>query len=135
MSVDYRWVAQLRCGAHLSNLVAKKILKESCQNALGIVKKYVELGKIKRYVETRWNSVYDKLNELLMKNLVTADERQIISDSAELLRPSIDILSYAQGNAADWATFCQKYTSLKNGVTTPGIVANALAFYEKYTVY
>ena len=28
----------------------------------------------------------------------------------------------------------QKYTSLKNGVTTPGIVTNALAFYEKYTV-
>ena len=69
-----------------------------------------------------------------MKNLVTADERQIISDSAELLRPIIDILNYAQGNTADWAIFCQKYTSLKNGVTTPGIVTNALAFYEKYTV-
>ena len=134
LSLAYPHIAQLRCAAHLMNLIFKKILKEACKDALTIVQNYVSVGKIKRYVETRWNSVYDRLQELEKREIVAGEELECVQSALVLLNPVIGLLNYAQSNNSNWVDFLEKVNRVKSDISLPAIVVSSMVAYEKCTV-
>lgn len=60
-------VLPLQCSAHTVNLIIRDALNNIpfLNDSLKILGEYVAAEKVKRYCETRWNSVFDKYNELL----------------------------------------------------------------------
>ena len=63
-----------------------------------IVQNYVSVGKIKHYVETQWNSVYDCLQELEEREIVAGEELECVQSALVLMKQVIGLLNYAQSN-------------------------------------
>ena len=135
LAEEYPSICPLRCGAHVMNLVIKNIIKSACADGLGIVEKFVSEGKVKRYVETRWNSFFDKLGEILRGPfLIAPQEKNDLEKSQKLIQPVIDVLNYSQKNDATWDVFINKYKNLMTDQTLPRVTVDSLKKYEKYLV-
>ena len=135
LAEEYPSICPLRCGAHVMNLVIKNIIKSACADGLGIVEKFVSEGKVKRYVETRWNSLFDKLGEILRGPfLIAPQEKNDLEKSQKLIQPVIDVLNYSQKNDAIWDVFINKYKKLMTDQTLPRVTVDSLKKYEKYLV-
>lgn len=105
-------VISLRCASHIVNLIIKKAISDIdfIQEALMILKDYIDQGVISRYVETRWNSVYDKFVALLKylkrQNKDTNKYKMSkLKNSIESLKPYIDFLNKSQVDGASWIDF------------------------------
>lgn len=64
-------LCEIRCGAHVCNLIIKKSFKKCppLVKANEILIDSISKGIVSRYCETRWNSRFDRLKELLMKDI------------------------------------------------------------------
>ncbi len=99
ISDEFPSICQIPCGVHTMNLVLKSIITQACRSAVQIVEKSVNKRIIKRYVETRWNSIYDKVVELQgNQNVSTSDENNELQRCEQLLKPVINLLNYSQKN-------------------------------------
>ena len=116
-------------------LLPKKSIKSACADGLGIVEKFVSEGKVKRYVETRRNSFFDKLGEILRGPfLIAPQEKNDLEKNQKLIQPVIDVLNYSQKNDATWDVFINKYKKLMTDQTLPRVTVDSLKKYEKYLV-
>ena len=99
------------------------------------MEKFVSEGKVKRYVETRWNSFFDKLGEISRGPfLIAPQEKNDLEKSQKLIQPVIDVLNYSQKNDATWDVFINKYKKLMTDQTLPRVTVDSLKKYEKYLV-
>ena len=106
----------LRCASHICNLILKDFFKDVnfLSNAFEILKRNIDVGTISRYVATRWNSVYDKLEELLKilkVDLRNKDDTDKLEAAVIALKPLIDVLNLTQTDGMDW---CTTYKSIES---------------------
>ena len=92
------------------------------------------MGKIKRFVETQWNSVYDCLQELEKREIVAGEELECVQRALALLKPDIGLLNYAQSNNSNWVDFLEKFNRVKNDISLPAMVVTSMVANDKYTV-
>ena len=79
------------------NLVLNNVLKRACSNAIKVVNN-VLAGLVNRYVKTRWNSIYDRLVDIVNRNICeTHEQLQFLQRAITLVKPIIDLLDYSQG--------------------------------------
>ena len=104
----YAIIIALKCGAHTVNLIIKKGFEKVPQliSALKLVKKYVEDGLIKRYVDPRWYSRIQRMQELVI--ILKKDENPKVQEIARLetaitiLKPFVSLLNYVQMDSSNW---------------------------------
>ena len=133
LNEEYHSIAKLHCAAHTMNLILKYILKEACSESIKIVKQAVSSKIIDRYIETRWNSLYDRMVELSRSDKVSDCEKATLEKDVKLVTSVIQILKYSQSNDSNWAAFSSQLSNLKNDPSSASVIVRAIESYELYT--
>lgn len=113
-------VLPLRCSAHIFNLIVKDIFHnvEFIKKSLEILHDYIENKLIRRYCQIRWNSAFDRLQDLLtMLGKSSDSEKQqkvsCVEGAVSALQPFIAGLNIAQTDGTSWE---EVYHSFENAV-------------------
>lgn len=109
-------VLPLRCAAHVMNLIIKDAIRnvEFLKASFEILLDYIKRNIIKRYCETRWNSVYDRFVDLAkhlraLDEAASADILTRIDNAIAALSPFITVLNIAQKDGCDWSTLYKEF--------------------------
>jgi hypothetical protein len=110
-------VLPLRCAAHVINLIIKDALKsvEFIKGSFRELLNHIQSGVVKRYCETRWNSVFDRFVDLV-KYLKTQDGPSNaamivrIENTIAYLSAFIDVLNVAQKDGCDWSRLYKEFS-------------------------
>ena len=101
-------ILPLRCAAHVLNLIINDALStvEFLKSSLLLLQKYIVERKVSRYCETRWNSIFDLLVDLLkyihQNESSKLENIEMITNAIEALTPLIQVLTLAQKDGTSW---------------------------------
>ena len=113
----------MRCAAHIVNLVIRDAFREVefIKGVLEVLREFISKNIVKRYVETRWNSIYNRLKDLSVHlNASASDDnhrvRPRVDAAITALEPFIRVLNIAQTDGTTWPqvydAFCAATTEV-----------------------
>jgi hypothetical protein len=111
-------ILPLRCSSHVLNIILKDFINDIpfLKSAFNVLNFHVELGIVSRYVVTRWNSVFDKMCELVVKlnqNESSCMEHvEKLNSAINALKPLIDVLNLSQMDGTSWESMHNSMKSL-----------------------
>ena len=108
-------IVSLRCAAHVMNLVIKDCLNQIdfMKKAFNVLLRYINQKEIRRYCETRWNSVFDRFVDL--KKLLecriedTSSDLERVNAVVSALQPFIHVLNLAQTDGCSWPSLYRAF--------------------------
>lgn len=108
----------LRCGAHIVNLFIRDAFRDVpfIARCFTVLKSYIEIGEIRRYCETRWLSVFDRLTDLshLLAARETEHEQRLceqVDSVIAALKPFVKVLNTAQSDGSGWNDVYQGFAA------------------------
>ena len=125
-------VLPVRCSAHVLNLVIKDLLKkvDFLKNAFAVLLDYISKKLVRRYCETRWNSIFDRFVDLqkhFTANGGPQSEISCVTAAIGALEPFIKVLNLCQKDGSEWNKIYHEFVNAIAEVQSKGLENVALA--------